>query len=61
MLLFLIALLVALIVVVLFANSQKKSGAMTESTHQTVISICSIAVTLAALGVLVMRLRGPTP
>lgn len=61
MLLFLIALLVALVVVVLFANSRKKSGAMTESTHQTVISICSIVVTIAALGVLVMRLKGPTP
>lgn len=58
MLYFLIALLVALVAVVLFANSQKKKGAMSESTHQTVISTCSIIVTIAALGVLVMRLRG---
>lgn len=61
MLLFLIALLVALVAVVLFANSRKKSGAMSESAHQALISICSILVTIAALGVLVMRLRGPTP
>ena len=61
MLLFLIALLVALVAVVLYANSRKKSGAMSESTHQTLISICSILVTIAALGVLVMRLRGPSP
>ena len=61
MLLFLIALLVGLVAVVLFANSRKKSGAMSEAAHQNLISICSILVTIAALGVLVMRLRGPTP
>jgi uncharacterized membrane protein YhaH (DUF805 family) len=61
MLFFLIGLLVALIAVVLFANSRKKAGAMSESTHQTVISVCSIVVTIAALGVLVMRLRAPSP
>jgi uncharacterized membrane protein YhaH (DUF805 family) len=58
MLLFLIALLVALVAVVLYANAQKKKGAMSESAHQTIISICSIVVTIASLAVLVMRLRG---
>lgn len=58
MLFFLIALLVALVAVVVYANAQKKKGAMSDSTHQTLISICSIVVTLASLAVLVMRLRG---
>lgn len=58
MLFFLIALLVALVLVVLYANDQKKKGAMSDSAHQTLISICSIVVTLASLAVLVMRLRG---
>ena len=61
MLFFLIALLVALVAVVLYANARKKSGAMSESAHQTLISVCSIVVTIAALGVLVLRLRGPNP
>ena len=55
---FLIALLVALVVVVVFANGQKKKGAMSDSTHQTLVSACSIVVTLAAVTVLIMRLRG---
>lgn len=58
MLVFLIALLVALVAVVVFANSQKKKGAMSDSAHQMLISACSIVVTLAALAVLVMRMRG---
>lgn len=58
MLYLLIALLVALVAVVLFANSQRKKGAMSDSAHQTLVSICSIVVTIAALVVLYVRLRG---
>jgi hypothetical protein len=58
MLFFLIALLVGLVAVVLFANSRKKAGTMSDSAHQNLISACSIVVTIAALSVLVMRLRG---
>jgi hypothetical protein len=58
MLYLLIALLVALVAVVLFANSQRKQGAMSDSAHQTLVSVCSIVVTIAALVVLFVRLRG---
>jgi uncharacterized membrane protein YhaH (DUF805 family) len=58
MLFLLIALLVALVAVVVFANSQRKKGAMSDSAHQTLISVCSIVVTVVALAVLVRRLRG---
>jgi hypothetical protein len=58
MLYLLIALLVALVAVVLFANSQRKKGAMSDSAHQTLVSVCSIVVTIAALVVLFVRLRG---
>jgi hypothetical protein len=58
MLFFLIALLVALVAVVVYANGQKKKGAMSESAHQTLVSACSIVVTLAAIGVLILRIRG---
>ena len=57
-LVFLIALLVALVAVVVFANTQKKKGAMSDSTHQMLVSGCSIVVTIAALAVLLMRMRG---
>jgi hypothetical protein len=53
----LIALLVILVAVVVFANGQKKKGAMSDSTHQTLISAVSIVVTIVSLVVLVMRLR----
>ena len=55
---FLIALLVALVAVVVVANGQKKKGAMSESAHQTLVSACSIIVTLAAVTVLILRIRG---
>jgi hypothetical protein len=58
MLYLLIALLVALVAVVLFANSQRKKGAMSDSAHQTLVSVCSIVVTIAALVVLFVRLSG---
>lgn len=53
-----IVLLAALFAVVLGANSMKKKGRMTESVYQTVISLSSIAVTIAALMMLFVRLRG---
>ena len=55
---FLIALLVGLVLVVVYANGQKKKGAMSESAHQTLVSVCSIIVTLAAVTVLILRIRG---
>jgi hypothetical protein len=58
MLYLLIALLVALVAVVLFANSQRKKGAISDAAHQTLVSVCSIVVTIAALVVLIVRLRG---
>jgi uncharacterized membrane protein (UPF0182 family) len=58
MLVLLISLLVALVAIVIFANGQKKKGAMSESAHQTLVSICSIVVTLAAVTVLILRIRG---
>jgi hypothetical protein len=58
MLFFLIGLLVALVAVVIFAHGQKKKGAMSESAHQTLISVCSIVVTVAAVTVLILRIRG---
>jgi hypothetical protein len=57
MLYVLIALLVLLVAVVVYANGQKKKGAMSDSTHQTVVSGVSIVVTIVSLIVLVMRLR----
>lgn len=53
----LIALLVILVAVVVYANGQKKTGAMSDSTHQTLVSGVSILVTVVSLVVLVMRLR----
>jgi hypothetical protein len=51
-------LLVALLTVVISANSMKKKGKLRESTYQVVISIASIVVTIAAVAALVMRMRG---
>jgi uncharacterized membrane protein len=53
-----VILLAVLIVVVISANSMKKKGTMTESGYQTVISVGSIIVTIAALVVLFFRIRG---
>ena len=57
MLYLLIALLVLLVAVVVYANGQRKKGAMSDSTHQTLVSGVSILVTIVSLVVLVMRLR----
>ena len=53
-----IILLAVLLVIVISANSMKKKGSMTESAYQTLVSVCSIIVTIAALLVLFLRLRG---
>lgn len=53
-----IILLAALIVIVVGANSMKKKGTITESAYQTLVSVCSIVVTIAALAVMFVRLRG---
>ena len=53
-----VVLLIVLFVVVISANSMKKKGSMTESAYGNLVSILSIVVTVAALVVLFMRLRG---
>lgn len=52
-----ILLLAALFVVMIGANSMKKKGTMTESGYQTVISVAAVVVTVAALAVMILRLR----
>jgi hypothetical protein len=51
-------LLLVLLVIVIAANSMKKKGTMSESSYQTLISVCSIVVTIAALAVMFVRMRG---
>jgi hypothetical protein len=53
-----IILLAVLLVVVISANSMKKKGTMTESAYQNLVSVCSIIVTIAALIVMFVRMRG---
>ena len=53
-----VILLVVLIVVVVSANSMKKKGSMTESAYGNLVSILSVLVTVAALALLFLRLRG---
>ena len=53
-----ISLLAVLVVVVFISNSQRKKGAMSESSYATLVSVASIIVTIAALVFLFMRLRG---
>jgi hypothetical protein len=53
-----ILLLAVLLVIVLSANAMKKKGSMTESAYQTLVSASSVIVTLAALVVLFLRVRG---
>lgn len=52
-----ILLLAALISIVVGANAMKKKGSMTESAYQTLVSVSSVIVTIAALIVLYLRLR----
>jgi len=53
-----IALLGVLVLVVFIANSQKKKGTMSEAAYNTLVSVASIIVTIAALIFLFLRLRG---
>lgn len=53
-----IILLAALLVVVISGNSMKKKGSMTESTYQTLVSVSSVLVTVAALVIMYLRMRG---
>lgn len=53
-----IALLVVLIAVVAGASSMRKKGSLSDSSYQTLVSTLSILVTVAALVLLFMRLRG---
>ena len=53
-----IVLLVVLVTIVVSANAMKKKGSMPESTYQTLVSVSSIVVTIAALVVLYLRLKG---
>lgn len=53
-----ILLLAALVIIVLSANAMKKKGSITESAYGTLVSVCSVVVTIAALVLLFMRVRG---
>lgn len=53
-----IVLLIALVVIVISGNSMKKKGSMSESAYQNLVSISSIVVTIAALVIVYMRMRG---
>jgi hypothetical protein len=52
-----ILLLVALIVIVIGANSMKRKGTMSDATFRAVLNVTSIVVTIAAVIILVRRLR----
>lgn len=52
-----IILLIVLLIIVANARSRKKQGRMTDSAYQTLVSVSSIVVTVAALVVLFLRLR----
>ncbi|MEK7403430.1 MAG: hypothetical protein AABZ80_13830 [Gemmatimonadota bacterium] len=53
-----IILLAALLVVVFAGNSMKKKGSMSEAAYQNLVSASSVIVTLVALAVMYMRIRG---
>jgi hypothetical protein len=53
-----IILFVVLVAVVIVANSRRKSGQMSDAAYSRVVSGASVAVTIAALAVLFMRLKG---
>lgn len=53
-----IILLAVLLVVVISGNSMKKNGSMSESAYQNLVSVSSVVVTVAALVVMYMRIRG---
>ena len=53
-----ILLFVVLIVVVFIAHAMRRKGTITESAYSSVVSVVSVAVTVAALVILYRRLRG---
>jgi hypothetical protein len=53
-----IILLAVLLVIVFATNSMKKKGQLSESAAQMILSGMSILVTIAALLILFIRLRG---
>ena len=53
-----VIMLIALIVVVIGGNSMKKKGSMSESAYQNLVSVASVIVTVAALAVVYLRMRG---
>lgn len=53
-----IILLAALLIIVISGNTMKKKGAMTESAYQNLVSVSSITVTIVALVVMYLRIRG---
>jgi len=52
-----ILLLAVLLAVVIGANSAKKKGTLSEASYQSLVSVISIVVTIAALILLYFRLR----
>ena len=52
-----ILLLVVLIAVVASAHSRRRKGTMSESAYSKLVSGVSVVVTIAALAVLIQRLR----
>jgi len=53
-----IILLAVLLVVVISGNSMKKKGSMSESTYQALVSVSSVVVTIAALVVMYLNIKG---
>ena len=53
-----IILLVVLIAVVVVAHARRKSGQMSDAAYSNVVSGVSVLVTIAALALLFLRLKG---
>ncbi|HYC51696.1 MAG TPA: hypothetical protein VEB19_11355 [Gemmatimonadaceae bacterium] len=53
-----ILLFVALVVVVVGANSMRKKGSLTQAAYSSLVSGVSVVITIVALVVLYVRLKG---
>jgi heme/copper-type cytochrome/quinol oxidase subunit 2 len=53
-----LVLFVILVAVVVGANASRKKGSMTEAAYSNLVSAVSVVVTIVALVVLYMRLKG---
>ena len=53
-----IILFVVLVVVVVGAKASRKKGSMTEAAYSNLVSSVSVVITIVALVVLYMRLKG---